>query len=133
MPNGFFTPQPAGSGGTGPWIPGQQQQQQDQSSSSKDRDKRHSGKAVLGGFTPASAGQQEWPGSRLQSHPYDQFVTRELSNINWKARHFKQPGKLNKLVPWEELEMKQEQEKEQKSHQRQQQGQGSPGSRKDGE
>lgn len=25
--------------------------------------------------------------------------------VNWRAVHFKQPGKLNKMLPWEEFEM----------------------------
>lgn len=40
-----------------------------------------------------------------RAHPYDQFLAQALSQVNWQAVHFKQPGKLNKLLPWEELEM----------------------------
>jgi len=42
-----------------------------------------------------------------RAHPYDQFLAQALSQVNWQAVHFKQPGKLNKLLPWEELEMEQ--------------------------
>jgi hypothetical protein len=48
-----------------------------------------------------------------RAHPYDQFLSERLSEVNWKAVHWRrQPGKLNKMLPWEELEIEQAQEEE---------------------
>jgi hypothetical protein len=53
-----------------------------------------------------AAGMQDdrQPGAG-RAHPYDQFLSQALSQVNWRAVHFKQPGKLNKMLPWEEFEM----------------------------
>lgn len=55
------------------------------------------------GTTTAPAGKRQRGAER--AHPYDQFISEALSQVNWRAVHFKQPGKLNKMLPWEEFEM----------------------------
>jgi hypothetical protein len=52
--------------------------------------------------------QQQHPVvAAVRAHPYDQFLSQALSQVNWRAVHFKQPGKLNRMLPWEEFEMEQ--------------------------
>jgi hypothetical protein len=52
--------------------------------------------------------QQQHPVvAAARAHPYDQFLSKALSQVNWRAVHFKQPGKLNRMLPWEEFEMEQ--------------------------
>jgi hypothetical protein len=74
-----------GSAGAAPWQPQQQQHQQQ---------------------------QHQQHGQEQRTHPYDAFVNTELVNVNWRAHHYKQPGKLNKQTPYEEFEMQRAQEQE---------------------
>jgi hypothetical protein len=59
----------------------------------------------------STAGSKPAP-RNTRAHPYEQFLAASLAQINWRAHHFKRPGKLNKLLPWEELEMQQARKEE---------------------
>jgi hypothetical protein len=64
---------------------------------------------------PLSAKRQDGAAkpAATRAHPYDQFLSERLSEVNWRAVHWRrQPGKLNKMLPWEELEIEQAQEEE---------------------
>jgi hypothetical protein len=48
-----------------------------------------------------------WQDPRTATHPYDRFIKERLKKVDWKRSPFKQPGKLSKLMPWEEWEVEQ--------------------------
>ena len=48
-----------------------------------------------------------WQDPRTATHPYDKFIKERLKKVDWKKSPFKQPGKLSKLMPWEQWEVEQ--------------------------
>ncbi|WIA13332.1 hypothetical protein OEZ85_006915 [Tetradesmus obliquus] len=64
------------------------------------------------GSPPWQQQQQQQHGHEQRTHPYDAFLNTQLVNTNWRALHFKQPGKLNRQTPYEEFEMQRAREQE---------------------
>jgi hypothetical protein len=93
-----------------PWAGSQQQHVDAATSKGTDR--------MFGaGSMPGSAGAAPWQPQQQhaqehRTHPYDAFVNTELVNVNWRAHHYKQPGKLNRQTPYEEFEMQRAREQE---------------------
>jgi hypothetical protein len=71
------------------------------------------GAGSMAGSAGPAAWQQQQHAQEQRTHPYDAFVNTELvHNVNWRAHHYKQPGKLNRQTPYEEFEMQRAREQE---------------------
>ncbi|KAF6248264.1 hypothetical protein COO60DRAFT_1589474, partial [Scenedesmus sp. NREL 46B-D3] len=105
---------PAANGnGLLPWA--RSQQHGADAAASKGTDRVFGPDSMAGSAGSASWQQQQQPGQQGQQqrvHAYDAFIKAELAKVNWKVHHYKQPGKLNKLTPFEEFEMERAREQE---------------------
>jgi hypothetical protein len=102
----------AAANGNGPMPWAASQQHDADAAASKGTDRKLGSGSLPGGAGSASWQQQQQHVQEQRTHPYDAFVNTELVNVNWRAHHYKQPGKLNRQTPYEQFEMQRAQEQE---------------------